>query len=189
MIDPASRYGVDRATISSLWWRRLLKLVAPREAHRRHPPGRTARGSPLRHVWLGAGAAALPAHRPAQPLSHPEAGRVGQSAVAIALQLNPLPSAHFRQLGEGIGDHLPVLADDGDIIVLGTDRPDDGGLSDATSFRVAEGLSWSMGGESGRTRSEPDMAQWRTARGAAGRMAPMGFPRSNKFQEPAPPKA
>jgi topoisomerase-4 subunit A len=59
----------------------------------------------------------------------------------------------------------------------------DGGLSDATTFSLAEGLSWSMGGESGRTRTESDMAAWRTARGAAGRMAPMGFPRSNRFQE------
>jgi topoisomerase-4 subunit A len=57
----------------------------------------------------------------------------------------------------------------------------DGGLSDAATFRFAEGLSWPMGGESGRTRAESDLSPWRTARGAAGRMAPNGFPRSNKF--------
>jgi topoisomerase-4 subunit A len=57
----------------------------------------------------------------------------------------------------------------------------DGGLSDVTSFVFAEGLSWSMGGESGRTRTESDLNQWRTARGAAGRMPPMGFPRDNRF--------
>ena len=33
----------------------------------------------------------------------------------------------------------------------------DGGLADATSFRFADGLSWPMGGESGRTRTEADM--------------------------------
>jgi len=38
-----------------------------------------------------------------------------------------------------------------------------------------------MGGESGRTRTEADMNPWRTARGAAGRMPPMGFPRDNRF--------
>jgi len=56
----------------------------------------------------------------------------------------------------------------------------DGGLADATTFRASEGLSWSMGGESGRTRTE-DMRPWLTARGAAGRMPPTGFPRNNRF--------
>ncbi len=57
----------------------------------------------------------------------------------------------------------------------------DGGLSDATSFPFAAGLSWGMGGESGRTRTESDLSAWRTARGAAGRMPPLGFPRDNRF--------
>ncbi|MDX3901187.1 MAG: DNA topoisomerase IV subunit A [Sphingobium sp.] len=57
----------------------------------------------------------------------------------------------------------------------------DGGLSDAIAFRLSDGLSWTMGGESGRIRSEPDMTPWRVARGAAGRMPPNGFPRDNRF--------
>ncbi|WP_337180342.1 DNA topoisomerase IV subunit A [Sphingopyxis granuli] len=57
----------------------------------------------------------------------------------------------------------------------------DGGLSDATTFVFAEGLSWTMGGDSGRTRTETDVAPWRVARGAAGRMPPTGFPRNNRF--------
>ncbi len=57
----------------------------------------------------------------------------------------------------------------------------DGGLSDAIAFRLAEGLSWTLGGDSGRTRTEPDLTSWRAARGAAGRMPPTGFPRSNRF--------
>ena len=57
----------------------------------------------------------------------------------------------------------------------------DGGLSDAIAFRMADGLSWAMGGESGRTRTETDLAMWRVARGAAGRMPPTGFPRNNRF--------
>ena len=57
----------------------------------------------------------------------------------------------------------------------------DGGLSDAMAFRMEEGISWAMGGESGRTRTESDVTPWRVARGAAGRMPPQGFPRSNKF--------
>ena len=57
----------------------------------------------------------------------------------------------------------------------------DGGLSDAITFRLSEGLSWVMGGETGRVRTEPDIAAWRVARGAAGRMPPTGFPRDNRF--------
>ncbi len=57
----------------------------------------------------------------------------------------------------------------------------DGGLSDAITFRFADGLSWRMGGEQGRTRTESDLAPWRAARGAAGRMPPVGFPRDNRF--------
>lgn len=57
----------------------------------------------------------------------------------------------------------------------------DGGLSDVIAFRLADGLSWALGGESGRTRTETDLTPWRAARGAAGRMPPIGFPRANKF--------
>jgi len=60
-------------------------------------------------------------------------------------------------------------------------RYNDGGLSDAITFVLAQGLSWTMGGESGRTRTESDLTFWRSARGAAGRMPPNGFPRDNHF--------
>ncbi|MEL6467693.1 MAG: DNA topoisomerase IV subunit A [Pseudomonadota bacterium] len=55
----------------------------------------------------------------------------------------------------------------------------DGGLSDATTFTLADGLSWRD--PAGRTRTETDLAEWRGKRAAAGRMAPRGFPRDNKF--------
>ncbi|MGN6850300.1 MAG: DNA topoisomerase IV subunit A [Sphingomicrobium sp.] len=57
----------------------------------------------------------------------------------------------------------------------------DGGLSDVVAFRLADGLSWALGGDSGRTRTEADLSPWRAARGAAGRMPPIGFPRNNRF--------
>ena len=57
----------------------------------------------------------------------------------------------------------------------------DGGLGDVTTFRYDAGLSWAMGGEAGRTRTETDLLQWRAARGAAGRTPPNGFPRDNRF--------
>jgi topoisomerase IV subunit A len=60
-------------------------------------------------------------------------------------------------------------------------RYKDGGLADAVCFLMSEGLSWAMGGDSGRTRTENDMSLWRVARGAAGRLPPSGFPRNNRF--------
>jgi topoisomerase-4 subunit A len=54
----------------------------------------------------------------------------------------------------------------------------DGGLSDVKTFVVSEGLSWKSGE---RTRTEHDLAGWCGKRAQAGRLAPKGFPRSNKF--------
>ena len=55
----------------------------------------------------------------------------------------------------------------------------DGGLSDARTFTLAEGLSWKD--PAGRTRTETDLAEWLGKRAQAGRMAPRGFPRNNRF--------
>ena len=55
----------------------------------------------------------------------------------------------------------------------------DGGLSDAMTFVLAQGLTWKD--PAGRTRTETDLTDWRAARATAGRMAPRGFPRDNKF--------
>ena len=99
-----------------------------------------------------------------------------------------------RPIGEG-DDYLAAMGDNRKMVVYPlTELPEmsrgqgvqlqryrDGGLSDAKTFRFAEGLSWSMGGASGRTRTEADLSPWRTARGAAGRMPPVGFPRDNMF--------
>ena len=55
----------------------------------------------------------------------------------------------------------------------------DGGLSDAITFTLVDGLSWKD--PAGRTRTETDLAEWQGARATAGKMAPRGFPRDNRF--------
>ena len=55
----------------------------------------------------------------------------------------------------------------------------DGGLSDAITFTLANGLSWKD--PAGRTRLETDLAQWQGMRASTGAMAPRGFPRDNRF--------
>ncbi len=75
-------------------------------------------------------------------------------------------------------DEMPVMTR-GQGVTL--QRYRDGGLSDATTFTLEEGLSWAMGGDSGRTRTENEIGMWKVARGAAGRLPPQGFPKDNKF--------
>ena len=55
----------------------------------------------------------------------------------------------------------------------------DGGLSDVTTFSFEDGLSWLDPG--GRTRTETELGEWKSKRASAGKMAPRGFPRNNKF--------
>ena len=87
---------------------------------------------------------------------------IGENRKMLVFPLSELP-----ELGRGQG--------------VTVQRYRDGGLSDVIAFRLAEGLSWTLGGESGRVRTETDLSSWRAARGAAGRMPPIGFPRSNRF--------
>ena len=102
--------------------------------------------------------------------------------------------AVLRPIAAG-ADHVAVVGDNRKLVVfplsevpemakgqgVALQRYKDGGLSDAICFRLADGLSWAMGGESGRTRNETELTLWRVARGAAGRMPPTGFPRNNRF--------
>ncbi|MEM8774957.1 MAG: DNA topoisomerase IV subunit A [Pseudomonadota bacterium] len=55
----------------------------------------------------------------------------------------------------------------------------DGGLSDASTFTLSDGLSWLD--PAGRTRTETELTEWVGKRASAGRMAPRGFPRNNRF--------
>jgi topoisomerase-4 subunit A len=92
-------------------------------------------------------------------------------------------------------DHVAVVGDNRKLVVFSLEelpvmtrgqgvtlqRYRDGGLADATTFKLDEGLSWEMGGDTGRTRTEKDIHMWKVARGAAGRLPPQGFPRDNRF--------
>ncbi|MEM9393731.1 MAG: DNA topoisomerase IV subunit A [Pseudomonadota bacterium] len=57
----------------------------------------------------------------------------------------------------------------------------DGGLSDITTFVRQDGLQWLDSGGRTRTVSDPELVEWTGKRASAGRMAPRGFPRDNKF--------
>jgi topoisomerase IV subunit A len=60
-------------------------------------------------------------------------------------------------------------------------RYKDGGLSDIKAFQGAQGLNWTDSAGRQFTLTLGELADWRGNRADAGRIAPKGFPRSNKF--------
>ena len=96
------------------------------------------------------------------------------------------------------GDHVAVVGENRKMLVFPlTELPEmtrgkgvrlqaykDGGLSDVTTLTLAQGLSWRD--PAGRTRTEPDLTEWLGRRAGAGRMAPRGFPRDNRFDSAVP---
>ena len=92
-----------------------------------------------------------------------------------------------------VGDHVAVIGENRKMLVFPlADLPEmtrgkgvrlqkykDGGLSDAITFALEDGLSWQM--SNGNTRRVTDLAEWFGKRATAGRMAPRGFPQDNRF--------
>jgi topoisomerase-4 subunit A len=61
----------------------------------------------------------------------------------------------------------------------------DGGLSDLKTFKADDGLTYVDSAGRSFALSLKELADWRGNRADAGRLAPKGFPRTNKFGGPA----
>ena len=96
----------------------------------------------------------------AKPVRGDHVACVGQNRKVLVFPLDELP-----EMGRGKGVRLQKFKD--------------GGLSDATTFTLADGLTWLD--PAGRTRTETELDEWSAKRASAGRMAPRGFPRDNRF--------
>ncbi len=172
-------------------------------------PGARGFGEPVRNtldIDAGANIIAMIVHRPKQRLLLAATTGKGFAATTDDLLaetrkgrqvVNLKDDARLRVVRpiEQAHDHVAVVGDNRKLVVFNLEElPDltkgqgvmlqryrDGGLSDATTFRLEDGLSWTMGGKEGRTRTEGEMWQWKVARGGAGRMPPQGFPRDNRF--------
>ena len=72
-------------------------------------------------------------------------------------------------------EEIPVMTRGRGVILQ---RYAKGGLADAKTLKVEDGLSWQAGA---RTRTETRLTDWCGKRGQVGRLPPMGFPRSNRF--------
>ena len=78
------------------------------------------------------------------------------------------PLAELPEMGRGRGVRLQ--------------RYKDGGLSDIRAFDIDDGLSWTDSADRTTTLSKRDLADWMGKRADAGRIAPRGFPKSNRFR-------
>jgi topoisomerase-4 subunit A len=96
----------------------------------------------------------------AQPVTGDHVACVGENRKVLVFSLDELP-----EMGRGKGVRLQKYKD--------------GGLSDATTFAIQEGLAWKD--PAGRTVEQAELLEWTGKRASAGRMAPRGFPRDNRF--------
>lgn len=102
-----------------------------------------------------------------RPVSGDHVAVVGENRKMLVFPLAELP-----EMARGKGVRLQRFGKGGGLI-----KADE--LVDAICLTLAQGLSWPMTG--GKTRTEPDLTEWLGKRGSAGRMAPRGFPRDNRF--------
>ncbi|MDO5648424.1 DNA topoisomerase IV subunit A [Paracoccus sp. (in: a-proteobacteria)] len=92
---------------------------------------------------------------------------IGSNRKMLVFPLSDLP-----EMARGKGVRLQKYRDGGGLLA-------DSQLSDACFVTLEQGLSWPMTG--GKTRTESDLTEWLGKRASAGRMAPRGFPRDNRF--------
>ncbi len=106
--------------------------------------------------------------------------------------LNPGKNARAIACCMVEGDHVATIGTNRKLLVFPLDQIPpmkrgqgvtlqkfkDAGLADVKTFTMAEGLSWRVGE---RTRIEEDMTPWLGSRAGAGKLPPVGFPRSNRF--------
>ncbi len=172
-------------------------------------PGARGFGEPIRtmlDIDAEAGIVAVFAYRPkAQLLLASTAGRgfVAEADELLAETrkgrgvMTTKPGVKLAVVREVLPahDHIAVVGDNRKLVIFALSempilakgqgvtlqRYRDGGLSDAVTLKLEDGLSWAMGGDTGRVRTEKDVVMWKVARGAAGRMPPTGFPRDNRF--------
>jgi topoisomerase-4 subunit A len=115
----------------------------------------------------------------AQTRSGKQVLAVGDGARAIVAV--PATAAHVAVVGDNRKllifktDELPEMARGRGVILQ---RYKDGGMSDAKFVDLKQGLAYPTGS---RTRTVTDLTPWIGERAQAGRMAPVGFPKSNKF--------
>ena len=168
-------------------------------------PGGRGMGEPVRlmvDLPNDAGIVDLMIFRPAEKLLVASTAGDGFVVASDEVLAQTKAGKQVVTLGNGVrlalcrrvqGDHVAVVGDNRKVLIFPlAELPEmgkgkgvrlqkykDGGLSDATTFELAKGLSWKD--PAGRTRTEIELGEWMAGRATAGRMAPRGFPRDNRF--------
>ena len=170
-------------------------------------PGGRGHGEPLRlmvDVEVGDEIVALKVHEPDAKLivaSSDGRGFVVNEADVIAntrkgkqvLNVKAPEEAQTARRVAANDDHVAVIGENRKLLIFNiADLPEmsrgrgvklqsyrDGGLSDAKTFNLNEGLTWED--SSGRTWTITDLRDWVGKRAQAGRLPPKGFPRNNRF--------
>jgi len=94
-----------------------------------------------------------------------QATAIGANRKMVIFALNQVP-----EMGRGRGVRLQ--------------RYKEKGLSDVTTFKADDGMSWVDGAGRSFTLDMKELKEWRGNRADAGRIAPKGFPKNNKFRSP-----
>jgi len=106
--------------------------------------------------------------------------------------LNVRPCEEAALCVPATGDHVAIVGENRRLLVFPLEqvpemargsgvilqRYRDGGVADAKTLRLADGLTWRLGE---KQRTETDLRNWLGERGQAGKLPPAGFPKSNRF--------
>src|ERR687893_609124 len=98
---------------------------------------------------------------------------------------------------EAEGDHVAIIGENRKLLIfpikqipemtrgkgVRLQRYKDGGVSDAKTFKLKEGLTWKDTAGRTWTVAKEDLRDWMGDRTEAGRLPPKGFPKSNTFGE------
>ena len=109
--------------------------------------------------------------------------------------LNVKPPDEARAIAPAEGELVAAIGENRKMLVFPIDqvpemtrgrgvrlqRHKDGGLSDLKVFEAEKGLTWTDSAGRVFTLSLKELADWRGNRADAGRLAPKGFPKTNKF--------
>jgi topoisomerase IV subunit A len=96
---------------------------------------------------------------------------------------------------EAEGDHVAIIGENRKMLIfpmkqvpemtrgkgVRLQRYKDGGVSDAKTFKLKEGLTWKDTAGRTWTVAKEDLRDWIANRAEAGRLPPKGFPKSNRF--------
>ncbi len=98
----------------------------------------------------------------ALPMTGDHLAVIGENRKLVCFPLSEVP-----EMGRGKGVRLQKYKD--------------GGIADAKSFTIADGLTWQSSDGRTYTVARPELNEWLGARAEAGRLPPKGFPKNNRF--------